>query len=131
MEQIILSMENITKRFGKVVANSKVNFDLRRGEVHALLGENGAGKTTLMNILDGIYTADSGTIRLYGKPVDISSPQVAIKNGIGMVHQHFMLVPPMTVIQNIILGQERNLKGLDIAVPKKRLLRFAKSIIST
>lgn len=98
-------MRNIVKRFPGVLANAGVDLDLRQGEIHALLGENGAGKTTLMNILYGLYEQDSGEIYLRGKPVHFSSVQDAITNGLGMVHQHFMLVQPFTVAENIILGQ--------------------------
>jgi ABC-type uncharacterized transport system ATPase subunit len=101
-----LELRGITKRFGAVVANDGVDFDLRRGEVHALLGENGAGKSTLMSILYGLYTPTEGEILVDGEPVQIDSPADAIDLGIGMVHQHFMLVPVMTVTENIVLGNE-------------------------
>ena len=101
---LLLEMEGITKRFPGVVANEAVNFDVRRGEVHTLLGENGAGKSTLMKILYGLYDADEGEIRLSGKPVTINSPSDAIDRGIGMIHQHFMLVPTLTVAENVALG---------------------------
>jgi general nucleoside transport system ATP-binding protein len=101
-----LELRGITKRFGAVVANDRVDFDLRRGEVHALLGENGAGKSTLMSILYGLYSPTEGEILVGGKPVQINSPSDAIDLGIGMVHQHFMLVPVMTVTENIVLGNE-------------------------
>jgi simple sugar transport system ATP-binding protein len=97
-------MENISKQFGDVVANDNISIDVNRGEVHALLGENGAGKTTLMNILYGLCTADEGTIRIHGKPVEITTPHKAIENHIGMVHQHFMLIPNLSITENIILG---------------------------
>ena len=100
-----LELRGITKRFGAVVANDGVDFDLRSGEVHALLGENGAGKSTLMSILYGLYTPTEGEILVGGEPVQIDSPADAIDRGIGMVHQHFMLVPVMTVTENIVLGQ--------------------------
>lgn len=102
----VLTMENITKRFPSVLANDKVSFDLFPGEIHALVGENGAGKSTLMNILFGILTPDSGMIRYKGGQVTIDNPNSAIKMGIGMVHQHFKLVPPLTVTENIVLGSE-------------------------
>ena len=101
-----LELRGITKRFGPVVANDGIDFDLRPGEVHALLGENGAGKSTLMSILYGLYSPDQGEIRVNGEPVEVTSPSRAIDLGIGMVHQHFMLVPVMTVTENIVLGEE-------------------------
>ncbi|MDC7287796.1 ABC transporter ATP-binding protein [Blautia schinkii] len=103
MEEI-LRMSNISKQFGEVFANKNVNLDIRKGEVHTLLGENGAGKSTLMNILIGLYQPSGGEIYLRGKKVSIDSPRTAVKLGIGMVHQHFMLVEAMTVFDNIILG---------------------------
>ena len=103
MEEI-LKMSNISKQFGSVYANRNVNLSIRSGEVHTLLGENGAGKSTLMNILIGLYQPTEGEIYLRGKKVSIDSPRTAVKMGIGMVHQHFMLVEAMTVFDNIILG---------------------------
>jgi ABC-type uncharacterized transport system ATPase subunit len=105
-EALALELRGITKRFGPVVANDGIDFDLRRGEVHALLGENGAGKSTLMSILYGLYSPDEGEIRVNGEPVEVDSPSKAIHLGIGMVHQHFMLVPVMTVTENMVLGEE-------------------------
>src|SRR3977135_804663 len=90
-------LRGITKRFPGVLANDTVNFDLRSGEVHALLGENGAGKSTLMNILYGLYTPDEGEILLRGKPIELGSTKAAIEHGIGMVHQRFTLIPGMAV----------------------------------
>jgi simple sugar transport system ATP-binding protein len=101
-----LELRKITKRFGTLVANDSVDFELRRGEIHALLGENGAGKSTLMNVLYGLHQPDEGEILLEGEPVAIGSPRRAIALGIGMVHQHFMLVPVMTVAENLVLGAE-------------------------
>src|ERR1044071_9256708 len=101
---VVLELRGITKRFPGVVADDNVDFDLRRGEVHALLGENGAGKSTLMNILYGLYKPDEGEILLRGKHVAFGSAKDAIEAGIGMVHQHFMLIPVMTVAENIVLG---------------------------
>jgi general nucleoside transport system ATP-binding protein len=106
IEAPALELRGITKRFGPVVANDRVDFDLGRGEVHALLGENGAGKSTLMSILYGLYRPDGGEIRIDDEPVVVDSPARAIELGIGMVHQHFLLVPVMTVTENIVLGSE-------------------------
>ncbi|HSD83741.1 MAG TPA: ABC transporter ATP-binding protein, partial [Anaerolineae bacterium] len=103
---LALQATGITKRFPGVLANDHINFDLHKGEIHALLGENGAGKSTLMNILYGLYQPDEGEIRIDDRPIQIVSPHDAIAHGIGMVHQHFMLVPPLTVTENIMLGQE-------------------------
>ncbi len=104
MSDPLLLMENIVKTFPGVLANEQVNLEIERGEIHALLGENGAGKTTLMNVLYGIYRPDSGKIIWKGQEVAIHSSHDAIALGIGMVHQHFMLVPPFTVTENVILG---------------------------
>src|SRR5919107_184064 len=101
-----LELRGITKRFGTLVANDAVSFELRRGEIHALLGENGAGKSTLMNVLYGLHQPDEGEILLEGERVSVDSPRRAIGLGIGMVHQHFMLVPVMTVAENLVLGSE-------------------------
>jgi ABC-type uncharacterized transport system ATPase subunit len=100
----VVEMLGITKRFPGVLANDNINFEVKAYEVHALLGENGAGKTTLMNILYGLYRFDSGEIKIQGVPVHLRSPKDAIAIGIGMVHQHFTLIPTMTVAENIILG---------------------------
>ncbi|MFA5527388.1 MAG: ABC transporter ATP-binding protein [Peptostreptococcales bacterium] len=102
----VVEMKNITKQFPGVLANDNVNFSLKKGEIHVLLGENGAGKTTLMNMLYGLYQPTSGDIYIKGKQVHVKDPNVAIQHGIGMVHQHFMLVPPFTIAENIILGNE-------------------------
>src|SRR6266446_6886351 len=102
-----VALRGITKRFPAVVANDRVDFEASAGEVHALLGENGAGKSTLSNILIGLYRPDEGEIRLHGEQVDFHSPSDAIDAGIGMVHQHFRLVPPFTVAENIVLGEHR------------------------
>src|SRR5512137_1046827 len=101
-----LQATGITKHFPGVLANDRVDFALEKGEIHALLGENGAGKATLMNILYGLYQPDSGEIRINGRTTTISTPHDAIDQGIGMVHQHFMLVPPLTVTENVMLGVE-------------------------
>lgn len=102
----ILELKNITKTFGNTLANDRIDLDIEKGEVHCLLGENGAGKTTLMNILFGLYAADRGSIHLNGKPVEISGPSRAIRLGIGMIHQNFMLVDRLSVAENIVAGCE-------------------------
>jgi len=102
----ILEVRNITKRFPKVVANDNVNLTVERGEIHAILGENGAGKSTLMNIIYGLYKPDSGQLIFDGEELNLSGPHEAIEKGIGMVHQHFMLIPVFTVAENIVLGAE-------------------------
>ena len=102
----VLEMRSITKQFPRVLANDHVDFDLRHGEIHALVGENGSGKSTLMNILYGLYQSDGGEIIVRGQKVDINEPRVAIDLKIGMVFQHFMLVEPLTVAENIVLGSE-------------------------
>ncbi len=104
---LLVEMCKIVKRFPGLVANDHVDFDVRPGEIHALLGENGAGKSTLMNILAGLYRPESGTIKVNGNPVNFNSPRDAIRTGIGMVHQHFMLVPSQTVTENILLGLDK------------------------
>ena len=101
---IVVEMRGIVKQFPGVLANDHVDFDMQRGEIHALLGENGAGKSTLVNILTGLYRQDSGSIHVNGQEVNFSSPGDAINVGIGMVHQHFMLVPSQTVTENILIG---------------------------
>jgi ABC-type uncharacterized transport system ATPase subunit len=118
----VLELRGITKKFGSVVANDRVDFDVAAGEVHALLGENGAGKSTLMSVLYGLYKPDEGQILVDGKPVEIDSPSDAIALGVGMVHQHFMLVPVMTVAENIVLGQEPRHRGmLDLKAARARV----------
>src|SRR5918992_3998638 len=126
---LVLELRGITKRFPGVVANDSVDFELRRGEVHALLGENGAGKTTLVNVLYGLYRPDEGEIVIDGKPVTFHSPREAIEHGIGMVHQHFMLIPVMTVAENIVLATEPTQGGvfLDFAAARKRVEELAAS----
>ena len=104
MVERVVELRNISKRFGEVQANDSIDFDLRAGEIHVLLGENGAGKTTLMNVMFGHVLPDSGTMMVRGKPADIHSPHDALALGIGMVHQHFSLVPTFTVAENIVLG---------------------------
>jgi len=124
----VVEMQGITKRFPGVLANNAINFELKACEVHALLGENGAGKTTLMNILYGLYRSDSGEIKIQGVPVHLKSPKDAIAIGIGMVHQHFTLIPAMTVAENIILGMKSS-KGplLNLAEAEKQIIELSKS----
>ncbi|MBW4668260.1 MAG: ABC transporter ATP-binding protein [Cyanomargarita calcarea GSE-NOS-MK-12-04C] len=104
-----LHLENITKSFGNFIANDNINLNIETGTIHGILGENGAGKSTLMNIISGLYQPDSGQIFINNNPVKISSSATAIKLGIGMIHQHFMLIPKLTVTENIILGTDNNL----------------------
>lgn len=122
---IVVEMRGIVKRFPGVLANDHVDFDLRRGEIHALLGENGAGKSTLMNILAGLYRADSGTILIRGEHKTFSSPRDAIQAGIGMVHQHFMLVPSQTVTENILLGLSQPGFNLHLNEYHEKIAEFA------
>ena len=110
---VAIQMKDIVKKFGDFVANDHINLTVHKGEVHAILGENGAGKSTLMNVLYGLYRPTEGEIYVGGQPVHIDTPKKAIELGIGMVHQHFMLVQPYTVTENIILGMEP-VKGLKV-----------------
>jgi len=122
----VVRMRGIRKRFLDVVANDGIDFDLHPGEVCALLGENGAGKTTLMNILFGLLPPDAGTLEVWGEPVAFRSPREAIARGIGMVHQHFTLVPPHTVLENIVVGTPARGLWLDAASPRARLQDLAR-----
>src|SRR5712691_9371781 len=115
-----IEMHDICKAWPGVVANDHVNLTVRKGEIHALVGENGAGKTTLMNILYGLVHSDSGDIYVNGQKVTIHGPRDAIRLGIGMVHQHFMLIPPLTVAENIILGREPGGLGGTMDLKKAR-----------
>jgi ABC-type uncharacterized transport system ATPase subunit len=128
-ERPVLELRGITKRFPGVVANDHVDFDLRSREVHALLGENGAGKSTLVNVLYGLYSPDEGEIVIKGEPVRMRSPKDAIDHGIGMVHQHFMLIPVMTVGENIVLATEPRRAGvlLDYGAAKKRVEELSRT----
>ncbi|SES76819.1 nucleoside ABC transporter ATP-binding protein [Oceanobacillus limi] len=114
----VIEMLNIRKEFPGIVANDNITVQLKKGEIHALLGENGAGKSTLMNVLFGLYQPEKGEIRVNGEKVEISNPNIANDLGIGMVHQHFMLVEPFTVTQNIILGNEPKTKTGKINIKK-------------
>src|SRR5690606_35122215 len=107
-----IELQGITKRFGALTANDRIDLKVRKGEIHALVGENGAGKSTLMNIMFGIHQPDEGVIRINGQETVMSSPKIAIERGLGMVHQHFKLVPSLTVAENIFLGMEITHNGL-------------------
>jgi simple sugar transport system ATP-binding protein len=123
---VILETRDVSKRFQNVLANEKVNFRLRTGEIHAVLGENGAGKSTLMNIICGLYTPDAGSIHIAGQKIVIKNPRAAIAMGIGMVHQHFMLVPNLTVTENIMLGAESTRRGfIDKSEAQRKVRRLS------
>jgi ABC-type uncharacterized transport system ATPase subunit len=124
----VLELRGVTKEFPGTLANDHIDFELRRGEVHALLGENGAGKSTLMNVVYGLYRPDEGEIRVRGTPVTFHSPKDAMAQGIGMVHQHFMLIPVMTVAENIVLGTEPSENGifLDYSAARARVHELAR-----
>lgn len=121
-----VELKNITKRFGNVIANNSIDLDIQRGEIHCLLGENGAGKTTLMKILFGLYARDSGGILVNGEKTEIHNPKEAIQLGIGMIHQHFMLVNRLTAAENIVAGQEPK-KGifLNLSQAKKEVAELS------
>ncbi len=121
---VLLRVENLTKRFPGVLANDQLNLEIRAGEIHSLLGENGAGKSTLMNILYGLYEPDEGSILWKGAPLNLKSPREAIGRGIGMVHQHFMLIPTLTVLENIVLGLHAGLRA-DMAAAEAKVLQLA------
>jgi ABC-type uncharacterized transport system ATPase subunit len=123
----VLELRGVTKRFPGIVANDHIDLDLLEGEVHALLGENGAGKSTLMNIVYGLYHPDEGEIRVKGTPITLGSPREAIEAGIGMVHQHFMLIPVMTVAENIVLASEPRHAGvlLDYEAARTRVAELS------
>ena len=123
---IVLEVRGLTKRFPGVLANDHISLKVHRGEVLGLLGENGAGKSTLMNLIYGLYTPDEGEILVNGEPVRIKDPNDAIRRGIGMVHQHFQLVPVLTVTENVMLGNEST-SGLflDRRTAKRRILEIA------
>ena len=119
-KEYAVQMHGITKSFGSFYALTDVDLDVRKGTIHSILGENGAGKSTLMNILYGLYQADAGEIYINGEPVNIKNPNAAIACGIGMVHQHFMLVDNFTVTQNIVLGSESVKAGVVLDMKKAR-----------
>ena len=110
--ETVIQLSHITKEFPGVLANDDVSLEIHRGEVFALVGENGAGKSTLMNIIYGIYPPTDGEVFVRGKKMEEYSPKTAIANGIGMVHQHFMLVPSFTVAQNIVMSREPRRAGI-------------------
>lgn len=120
-----VEMLDIVKRFPGVVANDGITLQVRQGEIHALLGENGAGKSTLMNILFGLHSPDEGQVRVNGKPASFSGPREAVHAGLGMVHQHFMLIPRFTVTENIILGNEGDVTMLDRDEAERRVAELA------
>src|SRR5215210_7568678 len=121
-----VEMHGIVKRFPGVVANDGIDLQVKKGEIHALLGENGAGKSTLMNNLFGLYHPDEGEIRVDGRPVAFSGPREAVEAGLGMVHQHFMLIPRFTVTENVILGSEGDGALLDREAAAADVARLAK-----
>ncbi|MBL7182857.1 MAG: ABC transporter ATP-binding protein [Anaerolineae bacterium] len=125
-ESPLVKMRGITKRFPGVLANDHVDLEVQAGQVHALLGENGAGKTTLMNVLSGLYRADEGEIYIKGRRANLQSPRDAIARGIGMVHQHFMLVEPQTVAENVILGLQTPRFFLNMARIEGRIAEFSR-----
>ena len=124
-QDLVVEMRSVTKKFPGVLANDKVDFDLRKGEVHALLGENGAGKSTLMNVLAGLYKAEGGSTFVHGKQVNFGSPREAITAGIGMVHQHFMLVPSLSVTENVLLGLDEPRFRMNLPEYSKRVGEIA------
>ena len=126
MENYIVEMLNITKEFPGIIANDNITLKLKKGEIHALLGENGAGKSTLMSVLFGLYQAEKGEIRKNGEKVTINNPNDANALGIGMVHQHFKLVEVFTVLENIILGVEPVKKGfLEMEESKEKIMELS------
>ncbi|MEL7236885.1 MAG: ATP-binding cassette domain-containing protein, partial [Chloroflexota bacterium] len=127
MTDAVLEVRGLTKRFPGVLANDHINLTLNKGDVLGLLGENGAGKSTLMNMIYGLYEPDEGDILINGQKVDIRDANDAIRNGIGMVHQHFQLVPVLTVTENIMLGNESTYSGifLNRRSARQRILKIA------
>jgi ABC-type uncharacterized transport system ATPase subunit len=125
---IVLEMQSVTKRFGPVTANDDVSLVLHRGEILGLLGENGAGKSTLMKILYGLYTPDEGEIFVHDEKVEIHDPKDAVSRGIGMVHQHFTLIPPLTVAENIVLGAEPRGGALGVSLDTQKAVRATEEL---
>ena len=123
MTETILAVDRVTKRFPGVIANDAVTVDIRRGEIHCVLGENGAGKTTLADVLYGVYRPDEGTVTFNREPLELQTPGDAIAAGIGMVHQHFELVPPMSVVENVVIGTSAS-QWLDLSEVRGRLNEF-------
>ena len=123
---VVIQMKDIVKKFGDFTANDHINLTVHKGEVHAILGENGAGKSTLMNVLYGLYKPTSGQIFIDGQEVHLNGPRHAIELGVGMVHQHFMLIQPFTVTDNIILGVEPT-RGIvvDEKTARKRVIELS------
>ena len=131
MSEYAIEIRNATKTFPLVTANDNVTFLVEKGEIHALVGENGAGKSTLMNVLYGLLRPDSGSIHVNGKTVNFTGPADAISHGIGMVHQHFMLIPPLTVSENVILGQEPSKNGfVDIASANQTVQKLTQNYMT-
>ena len=131
MSEYIIEMCNITKEFPGIIANDDITLQLKRGEIHALLGENGAGKSTLMSVLFGLYQPEKGVIRKNGEEVRIKDPNDANALGIGMVHQHFKLVHNFTVLQNIVLGMETTQNGfLKMDEARKKVMALSEQYLS-
>ena len=126
--EYVIEMNHITKQFGNFKANDDITLQVKKGEIHALLGENGAGKSTLMSVLFGLYQPEEGEIRINGKTVNINNPNDANDLGIGMVHQHFKLVPSLTVYENILLGAEIKKKNTPFVDQKEEIRRIEKLI---
>ena len=116
----VLELKGITKRFGSLTANDKISLSVRKGTVHAVIGENGAGKSTLMNVISGLYRPDEGELFVHGKKMDFRNPNHASRAGIGMVHQEFMLFPELSVLDNIMMGYEKRRWGIFLNRDKAR-----------
>jgi len=123
-----IALRGITRRFGTTLANDRIDLRFQPASIHALIGENGAGKSTLMRILFGLLRPDAGEVRIGGRSVELGSPAEALRRGIGMIHQHFMLVPPMTVLENVILGYA-GLRGLR-ALPRAELAERFRRLVA-